>query len=251
MRVRLLLGAISAAALSASSALAAPVIFFGEDVNLPGDPSQPPPTQSNAARASLFAHLAGVGTQSFEGFPTGEEAILEAPFPGAGTATVFGGMVTGGENIAGRYPTSGEKYLNAYSPISMQFSSPIAAFGFYATDVGDFDGKLTLQLTALSGEVVSLAVPASVGVDGSTTGSVLFFGFYDLEKTYTSIFFENGDYADIFGLDDFSIASAEQLVASPVPEPAAWALMTMGFGVLGSAIRRRRPPQRLTRRPAA
>ena len=230
--------AMAAILLAASPAATAPVTFFGEDVNLAGDPVQPTPTQSNAARASFFAHLAGAGTESFEGFPAGEEAILVAPFPGAGTATVTGGMVTGGENIAGRYPTTGEKYLNAYSPIRMQFSSPVAAFGFYATDVCDFGGQLSLQLTALSGEVVNLIVPGSTGVDGSTTGSILYFGFYDLEKTYTSVLFDNGDYADIFGLDDFSIASAGQ--ASPVPEPTAWALLTAGFALLGSAIRRRR-----------
>lgn len=240
MRARLSLGTTIAAALIAGSAAAAPVTFFGEDVNLAGDPVQPAPIQSSAARNAFFAHLTGVGTESFEGFPTGEEAILTAPFPGAGLATVMGGVVTGGENIAGRYPTSGEKYLNAYSPISLQFSSPISAFGFYATDVGDFDGHLTLQLTALSGDIVSLSVPAGVGVDGSTTGSLLYFGFYDLTQTYTSIFFDNGDYADIFGLDDFSIASASQIVASPVPEPTAWALMTTGFLLLGSALRRRR-----------
>lgn len=240
MRVRLLLGTMAVAALIASSATAAPATFFGEDVNLAGDPAQPAPVQSDAARNAFFSHLAGIGTESFESFPAGEEAILSSPFPGAGTATVLGGVVLGGENIAGRYPTSGEKYLNAYSTIRMDFSSPIAAFGFYATDVGDFDGHLTLQLTALSGEVVSLAVPAGVGVDGSTTGSLLFFGFYDLAQTYTSIFFDNGDYADIFGLDDFSIASASQVVGSPVPEPAVWASMTTGFVLLGSALRRRR-----------
>lgn len=240
MRVRLLLGTMAATALIAGAAAAAPVTFFREDVNLASDPAQPAPIQSNAAKDAFFAHLAGVGTESFEGFPIGEEAILTPSFPGAGTVTVLGGVVLGGENIAGRYPTSGEKYLNAYSPISMQFSSPIAAFGFYATDVGDFDGHLTLRLTALSGDVVSLAVPASVGVDGSATGSLLYFGFYDLAQTYTSIFFDNGDYADIFGLDDFSVASASQIVGSPVPEPAIWASMTAGFALLGSALRRRR-----------
>lgn len=237
---------IVASLLWASPALAAPVVFFGEDVNTAGDPAQPPLTQSNAARDTFFAHLTGAATESFESFPTGEEAVLEIAFSGAGTATVLGGMVTDGENIAGRYPASGLKYLDAESPIRMTFSSPIAAFGFYATDVGDFGGQLSLQLTALSGEVINFVVPASTGIDGSTTGSILYFGFYDLANTYSSVFFDNGDYSDIIGIDDFTIAGPGALGPSPIPEPAVWSLMIVGFGLIGSVLRsRERSPHRI------
>ena len=89
-------------------------------------------------------------------------------------------------------------------------------------------------------------MPASTGVDGSTTGSILYFGFYDLANTYSSVFFDNGDYSDIIGIDDFTIAGPGALTPSPIPEPAVWSLMIVGFGLIGSALRRReRSPHRI------
>jgi len=42
-----------------------------------------------------------------------------------------------------------------------------------------------------------------------------------------------------FGLIDGSTVSG--LTCQPLPEPASWAMMLLGFGFIGSAIRRRRP----------
>ena len=42
-----------------------------------------------------------------------------------------------------------------------------------------------------------------------------------------------------FGLVDGSTVSG--LTYQPLPEPACWAMMLLGFGFIGSAIRRRRP----------
>lgn len=223
------------------AAQAAPVTFFGEGINNSGDPAQAPFTNADAARASFFSNLVGVGTETFESYASGTNSPLGVSFGAAGTATLNGGSVDSGNNGVGRYPKSGSKYWDAGSDnFSISFSAPIAAFGFYGMDVGDFGGQLTLTLTDINDNISVLVVPNTIGSSGSTTGSNLYFGFYDLGNTYKSIVFgNNSGGADFFGFDDFSIGSLEQVVPT-IPEPGTWAMMIIGFGLAGAAIRRRR-----------
>jgi LPXTG-motif cell wall-anchored protein len=71
------------------------------------------------------------------------------------------------------------------------------------------------------------------GVYGSRfLGPMPRFGFYDTATLYTSIRFNNSDTTDIFGFDDFSVGSPEQVQPQPVPGPIAGAglpaLMALG-----------------------
>lgn len=45
------------------------------------------------------------------------------------------------------------------------------------------------------------------------------------------------------GFDDFSFT-----LAGGVPEPATWVMMSIGFGIIGGALRRRKPPKVYQRR---
>jgi hypothetical protein len=80
-------------------------------------------------------------------------------------------------------------------------------------------------------------------MDSSTTGSVLYFGFYDLNASYKSLVFANNDLGDFIGVDDVSVGSRVQVVPSAVPEPGLWVVMITGFGLVGWTLReaRRRP----------
>ncbi len=224
-----------------AAATAAPVTFFGEDINTAGDPSQVAPTNSTAARNSFFGNLVGVGTETLEGFTAGTAAPLAVSFGSAGTATLNGNFnVAAGNDNAGRYAISGNQYWYAGTgSFSIAFSAPVAAFGFYGVDIGDFGGQVTLQLTDSTNAVTSLTVPNTIGAGGSTSGSVLYFGFFDTAKSYTNIAFLNSSTTDNFAFDDFSIGSREQVVPG-TPEPDTWALMIAGFGLVGTAARRRR-----------
>jgi hypothetical protein len=227
--------------LGSGVATAAPVTFFGEDVNTSGDPNEAPFTNATDARNTFFMNLTGVGTETFESFATGTSAPLPIDFMGAGTATINDGSIASGNDGLGRYPFSGTQYLNVGSDnFSISFSNPIAALGFYGTDIGDFGGQLTLTLTDIHNVTSMLTVPNTIGQEGSTSGSNLYFGFFDTGDTYTSVSFgNNSGGADIFAFDNFSIGSTSQVTPS-TPEASTWVMMLAGFAGIGFVAYRRR-----------
>ena len=235
-------------------ATAEPITFFGEDLNLSGDPNtQIPHPNSEAVEALFLSNLTGVRTETFEGFAPQTESPLAIAFPGAGIATLTGrGEVWGGTTGAGQYSTSGANFWLAPTGgnFVIDFSNPIAAFGFYGVDVGENGGTLALVLTVSGGGTLTLPVPHTSGTSGSTDGSVLYFGFYDIRQTYTSVWFPNpGDDTDFFGFDDMTIGSSEQV--TPIPEPASMLLLATGLAGAGARqLRRRRKPAPV-KRPSA
>jgi hypothetical protein len=244
MRLKSLILHVTVLSFVAIPLAAKPVTFFGEDVNNGGDPSTAPLTNANTAHDNFFLNLTGVGTESFESFTTGTLLPLNISFGAAGTAVLSDpsgtSAIESGNDTAGRYPISGTQFLvtGAGSGFTLTFTSAISAFGFYGTDVGDFGGSLSLALTGSDGNT-SLAVPNTVGNNGDTTGSNLYFGFYDTANTYTSITFNNvgSGGVDVFGFDDFSIGSLQQ-VTPTTPEPGTYVLL--GAGLVAMFVFRRK-----------
>lgn len=227
--------AIACAALigAGSAAHAAPFTYFGENLNPGAAVSGDPLT---ARTAFLSALSGGIGTENFEG--VSGSAPIALSFPGSTgsiTATLNGDAdIQSGPN-AGRFATSGSRYVETDSggDFSIGFSSPISAFGFYGTDIGDFGNQLVLRLTASGGGTVDLNVGNTLGSSGSTSGSLLFFGFVDTMDAYTSIAFLNiPGSADVFGFDDMTIGDLQQIVNPPqVPLPAS--VLLLGSGLVG------------------
>lgn len=226
--------------------------FFGEDTD--GDDANRSTLVASANAENLFlAHLMGVGTESFEGFDQGETAPLGLTFPGAGTATLTGGgcvsaitwsacsnptdnSTVGGTNGFGRYPVTGEKYWEADAgAFAIDFTSPIAAFGFYGVDIGDLGGSLTLSF--LNGAATVAAIDVAHETGGGTSGNAFFFGYINELSPFDRVEFGGATSGDIFAFDDMTIGAPEQ-VREVVPEPVT--VVLLATGLLGLALVHRR-----------
>jgi len=235
-----------------TTAFASPITFFGEDINNNGPNSAPLTSfpNSNAAAASFLANLTGVGTQTFDGLSVGATTPLAITFPGAGTATLLGGgQVRAGNDGIGHYPISGNQYFWAStSNAAIDFSTPIAAFGFYGIDIGDYGGNLTLTVTDTNNNQSVINVPDQISPNGQISGSVLYFGFYDTTSQYTSIAFGNNSGVDQFAYDNMTIGSLSQVnPVNPVPEPPSLGMLGLGLLSVGWLYRRHREARRSMR----
>jgi len=231
-------GAVSA--LLSMAANAAPVVYFGENQNPGGTVSGDP---LNARNAFLSA-LTGVGNEGFEGFPVLTEQPLNLSF--AGSSGGLSAILSGGSgevrdtSTVGRFNTTAgagaSKWFDVASSFVIDFATPISAFGFYGTDIGDFNGQVTASLTDINDVVTTLNVGNTVN---GSNASLLFWGFTDSTNSYKRITFGNtaaGD--DFFGFDDMVIGDQRQVVPTPTPEPGSLALV--GLSLAGLAASRRR-----------
>ena len=243
---KLLLGVLLSTSFSANAAV---TTYFGEDLGLGEGTALSSTPNANTAQASFLSALINPGVENFEGFAdsTSNPAVT---FVGAGvTASLFGGSVqstaNGTTNGFGRYGVSGDpdangrdSYFETTSELSLTFSKPVAAFGFYGIDIGDFNGQVTV--TTSGGLTQFYNVGNTLSGKG---GSVLFWGLVSNTDTFTGI--SSGNTAsgtDVFAFDNFTVGSIEQ-VKSTVPEPEIYATFLAGLGLMGFMARRRKAGQ--------
>jgi len=229
--------ALYAAALGAAQAV--PVTYFGENQAAAGNVSGSPTT----ARAAFLSNLSSnISSEGFETKPVLAVAPIDLLFTGSGgslAATLTGEGEIADDKSTGRFNTTtgGSKWWDVGGAFIINFTTPIAAFGFFGTDIGDFDGQIELSLTDTNNAVTKLTVNNTR--KGLEVGALLFFGFIDTQTQYKSISFGNtATGVDGFGFDDMVIGDVRQVTPSPIPEPATLALV--GLSLAGLVVSRRR-----------
>ncbi len=232
--------AVAAAVMTAAPVFAA-VIYFGEDLS-PGR-TVPAGGHAETARNAFLANLSGVGTETFESIPNQAADGLALNFPGAsGGITATLSDPSGSSRVqdtpgAGRFATSGTRYLQEVANgFSLTFSTEIAAFGFYGTDIGDFNGQVTVTLSNGFGQSSYTVANTVNGPDGS----LLFWGIIaEAGETFNKLTFGNTAVgSDYFGFDDLTIGELQQV--APIPVPATLPLLASAMIGLGLIRRRRR-----------
>jgi hypothetical protein len=205
--------------------------FFGED-NAGGVLPVP---NSAAAEASFLSNLSGVGTENFESAPLGSANGFVSTFSGAGSATFTGNMsITSGAST-GTFPISGTKQVQGFAnDFSITFSDPVAAFGFYATDVGDVGGTLSLNYANGPSTVINV----SQLIKGN--GNAFYLGYIDTDNPFTGVTFNNSATSDRFGYDNMTIGSVRQVVPPPSVPDSGMTLAMLGLALTGVAGLRRK-----------
>lgn len=226
-----------------------------EGFNLPGDgapiPPGPTPDPYQPAGGYNLWGLAGANLSPVGGYGASNS-------PTHYTATLGQGL--------GRFDTTGNQsngdpswYWETDHDFTVTFGSLFNAFGFYATDAGDFGGTFSITLLDAQGHdadtlcVTSTTSTASSGCALQVTGNennggLLFFGFADAAvQGYSGVRFNvsqascplGGCNVDVIGFDDFIIGNVSQSGGGSVPEPGTLALVAVA-GMLGLRGRRAR-----------
>jgi hypothetical protein len=226
----------------AAPASAGIVTFLGHDAGLSNSARLGSYPNAQAARDQFLANLTQIRTETFESFAddTSLAGSGIAMSFGPTTATLRSGhgkieQLASGTNGLGRYPLSGDRYVETGGALELTFSAPQVAFGFFGIDIGDFDGQVTLMLDDGPETLINIANP--IGIVG---GGVLYFGLI-ADRAFTKVTFGNTATGfDEFGFDDFTIASREQVIpVVPTPGAGLGGLLLLAGLSLPRLLRRR------------
>jgi hypothetical protein len=175
--------------------------------------------------------------------------VLMAALPAQADVLPFTGSVTGLSSFLGAEPPCGgsQPFHSAIDPLTSIGTSPLGKFT-YSTDTCLSAGGVTSSGTF----IIDFGTDLFKGIfDGGSTPTEVA-GVSDTDWLFT-ILSGTGRFAGASGTFEgtgtsdartrpthVSIDFTGSINAPAVPEPASWALMILGFGAIGMAMRRRR-----------
>lgn len=186
-----------------------------------------------APAAAVVINFDDLGTNGYTAIPTSYQGLTWdywGSINGAnyGASGYANGVVSGGNSACGCASDAGQPFQSIASATAFTLDS-----GYFTSAWND---GATLTVVGLSGATTLFSSTAVLDTTGPT---FLTFNWSGIDTVRFSIAggVQNrglGGGGDYFAVDDLSIS-----VAAAVPEPASWALMIAGFGLVGAAMRRR------------
>lgn len=220
-------------------------IYFAETPNIfDGSTAYVPSGPALAMRNTWLSQVTPLGYITFSGLPvdglssttrvynfktsltgsvnTGDTATFAA-LPGGPPNSLMSIQSNGGAYFgggAGRWNTTPmesadpdlDKWLEYITGLSVTFSTPCLAFGFYAVDWGDFLGVVTITVSFTTEPDQTFEIVDSSSAELiRTDGNLMFWGFIsNVPVTKITIRATGNDPAqtDVYGFDDLIIATA-------------------------------------------
>lgn len=209
-----------------SSANAAVTIFSGFDSG-----AAAPGALSIAASNAFDAAVASASTIDFENFGATTNGAVGPNY--SITSTNFEIRTSPAFNLPalfGANTTPGGKQFaysnNAAASLIFNFVNPVNAFGAY------FGGLQTASSRILFSDGSAQSIPLG---GNPSDGGFSFVGFTSFGASISSVAIDVP--FDLISVDDVRFRAAA--VGGAVPEPATWAMMFAGFGLIGAVMRRR------------
>ena len=197
---------------------------------------------------------AGEPTVNFDGWFTGQSLSANpgVDCPGAAATACVVGNPTGPLSLDpasidtfittdGAFPTSptltGAPRFNG--PIAILFDTDVAGVGF---DAGYFDAVGSTGITAFARDGSLLGTVVNEGLGIEFLGLVTPDGTAQIAGVFLDLV---GSEPAGFNIDNLRFGLAGQVDVPGVPEPANWAMMIAGFGLVGGSLRARRTSTRV------
>lgn len=206
-----------------------------------------------SARDDFLKASTEVKLEGFETAPTGVVSTPLSLYSGQGTLSqdeFSSGLikqstivVNGRSNTTPNCdPVSGCKWWETPSSFEIKLTSLKSAFAFFATDLGDLGGAISLDFwndTTLVRSGIAVTQPTQ-------TSGLLFFGWIDDTFSFNRVSVNvsqtnvNPARFDYIGFDDVlaGVRASTGPVPTPVSAPASWGLVALGLGLLAATRRR-------------
>lgn len=205
------------------------------------------------------AQAATVVNGSFEGNPANDSQPVQVgdstTIHGWTVINSSGATTGGGKEIAwlangayGIYTPFGNDYLDltgysgstGNSGVSQTISTVIGGAYTLSFYLGQFQNAAPVSVLASAGtQSMTITDPNTVGtLANGTLWSLQTFNFTATSDSTTLSLYNGTTNTDFIGLDNVSISGGPAV--GGVPEPASWAMMIVGFGMIGAGMRYRK-----------